>query len=84
MSLEHYGDFKGVRMMRKHLAWYTKGFRDGNNYRHELNTLTDADEVRELTRCFYDLRIKEGDVGRNPHLHASDSLDNNQSAHFAA
>lgn len=68
MSVEHYGALKGVRHMRKHLAWYTKGFRNGNEFRRKVNSMSDAAEVRSLVEAFYDECIKNQEVGLNPHL----------------
>lgn len=68
MSVEHYGDLKGVRHMRKHLAWYTKGFKYGNEYRRQVNSMTDATEVRALTVEFFEQCLKDGEVVANPHL----------------
>jgi tRNA-dihydrouridine synthase len=41
---------KAVREFRKHLAWYTKGLRDGRRLREELflvDTLQDMEEILE-------------------------------------
>lgn len=69
LAMEHYGKLRGVRMMRKHLAWYTKGFRNGGAFRNMVNTMADAGRVREQTARFYDECLKNGEVGRNPHLY---------------
>ncbi len=37
-----YGEFTGVRMARKHIAWYTKGLRDGAAFRRRINTVGEA------------------------------------------
>lgn len=68
ISMDLYGEKRGVRLMRKHMAWYTKGFHNGNQYRQVLNTLETADEVRNLTEEFYNGLVRDGAVGVNPHL----------------
>ena len=34
-----YGDIGGVRMARKHIAWYTRGLADSASFRHAMNQL---------------------------------------------
>lgn len=44
----HGDEGKGCRDIRKHIAWYTKGFRVGGEMRHQLglvNTLSDLDRL---------------------------------------
>ncbi|GAA1167968.1 tRNA dihydrouridine synthase DusB [Ornithinimicrobium humiphilum] len=44
----HSDEGKGCRDIRKHIAWYTKGFRVGGEMRHQLglvNTLADLDRL---------------------------------------
>lgn len=35
--LQHHGTQTGVKMARKHLSWYTRGLRDSNQFRVEIN-----------------------------------------------
>jgi tRNA-dihydrouridine synthase B len=37
-----YGEYTGVRMARKHIAWYSKGQRDGNVFRQQVNQVESA------------------------------------------
>jgi tRNA-dihydrouridine synthase B len=47
------GENTGVREMRKHLCWYTRGLRGGAEFRTAANALLTADEVvRLLDRYF--------------------------------
>jgi tRNA-dihydrouridine synthase B len=85
LAMDMYGTDRGVRLMRKHLAWYTKGFPGGNDYRQQVNTLTDADAVRDLTDRHYRQWIADGAVPVNPHLiegvkNASAVLDDAEAA----
>ncbi|WP_148136403.1 tRNA dihydrouridine synthase DusB [Candidatus Formimonas warabiya] len=42
------GETKGVRQMRKHLAWYIKGLREAARVRAEINTLARHEEIDRL------------------------------------
>jgi tRNA-dihydrouridine synthase B len=44
------GKFSGVRQMRKHYGWYTKGFPEGARLRGSLVTLESLGEVEETFR----------------------------------
>ena len=33
---QFYGDYSGVRVARKHIAWYTRGLRDSNQFRRDV------------------------------------------------
>jgi tRNA-dihydrouridine synthase B len=37
-----YGEYTGVRMARKHIAWYSKRQRDGNRFRSHINKIESA------------------------------------------
>jgi tRNA-dihydrouridine synthase B len=52
--LVHYGAETGVRMARKHVAWYSKGLPGSAEFRSAVNQLADADRVRMLIRRFYE------------------------------
>jgi tRNA-dihydrouridine synthase B len=51
--LGHYGSETGMRMARKHVAWYSKGLPGSAEFRSEVNRLTDPGLVRALIRRFY-------------------------------
>ncbi|MBR9970547.1 tRNA dihydrouridine synthase DusB [Magnetospirillum sulfuroxidans] len=51
--LSHYGLETGVRMARKHVAWYSKGLHGSAEFRAHVNKMVDADPVREAIRAFY-------------------------------
>ncbi|PCJ29387.1 MAG: tRNA dihydrouridine synthase DusB [Gammaproteobacteria bacterium] len=50
---EFYGDYTGVRMARKHIAWYSKGFRNGNPFRQHMNTLELPQQQLDYTEQFF-------------------------------
>jgi nifR3 family TIM-barrel protein len=45
---EHMGADKGIRDMRKHIAWYLKGFPVGSDLRRRLGLVGSLDELDEL------------------------------------
>lgn len=51
--LSHYGAETGVRMARKHIAWYSKGLHGSADFRSHVNHLADAAEVRQAITAFY-------------------------------
>jgi tRNA-dihydrouridine synthase B len=46
--LVHYGTQQGVRIARKHLAWYTHGLKDAAAFRQAVNREADPARVRRL------------------------------------
>jgi len=50
----HYGAETGVRMARKHVAWYSKGLPASAEFRAGINQMGDAAAVREEILRFYD------------------------------
>ncbi|HTH97595.1 MAG TPA: tRNA dihydrouridine synthase DusB [Stellaceae bacterium] len=51
--LVHYGEETGIRMARKHIAWYSRGLADSAEFRATINQQGDAARVRELIHSFY-------------------------------
>ncbi|MBC7907859.1 MAG: tRNA dihydrouridine synthase DusB [Rhodospirillaceae bacterium] len=51
--LSHYGAETGVRMARKHVAWYSKGLHGSADFRSQVNQMSDAAKVREAILAFY-------------------------------
>jgi tRNA-dihydrouridine synthase B len=52
--MTHYGPETGVRMARKHVAWYSKGLPASAEFRAGINQMGDAAAVREQILRFYD------------------------------
>ncbi len=50
---DFYGEYSGVRMARKHISWYSKGLRDGNAFRQQMNQLEYAKEQLAHTEAFF-------------------------------
>jgi tRNA-dihydrouridine synthase B len=51
--LRHYGREPGVRLARKHIAWYSRGLPKSAEFRAEINRIPDADAVRDRIVSFY-------------------------------
>jgi tRNA-dihydrouridine synthase B len=48
-----YGEYTGVRMARKHIAWYSKHQRDGNRFRQRINQTETAAEQLKYVRHYF-------------------------------
>jgi tRNA-dihydrouridine synthase B len=53
--LTHYGERTGLLLARKHLGWYSK---DSAEFRVAINQSETAEEVRTLTKTFYNKRLE--------------------------
>jgi tRNA-dihydrouridine synthase B len=60
--LEHFGRDAGLRLARKHVAWYSRGLPGSAEFRASVMRLVDADAVIELIHRFYTPLIDLGVV----------------------
>lgn len=44
------GEQVAVREIRKHAGWYTRGMRGAARVRRQVNTITDAEQMRQVFR----------------------------------
>ncbi|WKW51911.1 tRNA dihydrouridine synthase DusB [Rhodomicrobium lacus] len=51
--LGYYGERAGVRIARKHLAWYGEGLPGAEDFRRDVNGAEEAADVRALIRAFW-------------------------------
>ncbi|WP_380877041.1 putative tRNA-dihydrouridine synthase [Sphingomonas sp. DBB INV C78] len=51
--LDHYGEFTGVNMARKHIGWYTKGLPGSAEFRNRVNQEPEAATVLAMLEEFY-------------------------------
>jgi len=62
---------RGMRDMRKHMAWYLKGFRVAREIRHDLGMVSSLDEMRTLLNMLedqpYPVEVGEKPRGRTSH-----------------
>jgi tRNA-dihydrouridine synthase B len=49
-----YGEYTGVRVARKHIAWYSKGQRDGNAFRQQINQVESAEAQLARVHAFFE------------------------------
>lgn len=50
---DFYGEYTGVRMARKHLAWYSKSQRNGAEFRRQVTRVDNPEEQLRLTNAFF-------------------------------
>ncbi len=48
-----YGEYTGVRMARKHIAWYSKGLRNASEFRKRVMQSASAIEQQELIDAYF-------------------------------
>lgn len=48
LQIEFKGDYLGIREMRKHVAWYTKGLKGSAKLRDEINQVESYEELEQL------------------------------------
>jgi tRNA-dihydrouridine synthase B len=58
--LGHHGRETGVRLARKHVAWYSKGLPGSAEFRVQVNRCETAEAVTELVHAFYDPLVERG------------------------
>ena len=58
----HFGEDAGVRLARKHIAWYSRGLRGSAEFRATINRLPDSGGVLAQVDRFYDPLIEAGEV----------------------
>jgi tRNA-dihydrouridine synthase B len=61
----HFGEGPGVRLARKHLAWYSHGLHGSAAFRAQMNRLNDSAAVIALIDAFYDPLIEAGFIRRD-------------------
>lgn len=52
--LDIYGHDNGVRVARKHLGWYSGGLFGSTEFRHAMNQMPNAADVKDHVRRFYE------------------------------
>lgn len=51
LQIEFKGEYLGIREMRKHVAWYTKGMPGSAKLRDAINKVESYEELEELLQC---------------------------------
>jgi tRNA-dihydrouridine synthase B len=55
LSIQVFGERRGVPKMRKHIAWYVKGIENAAAFRHRFMGLTRAEQAREAIVEYFSL-----------------------------
>ncbi len=58
--LSHHGSQTGVRLARKHVAWYSKGLPGSAEFRSQVNRVDTPAAVEALIRDFYQPLLDKG------------------------
>jgi tRNA-dihydrouridine synthase B len=66
MMLSHFGHDAGLRLARKHVAWYSRGLPGSAEFRAEVMRLASAASVIDLIAAFYDRHVARGTVRMLP------------------
>lgn len=48
LQLQYKGDYTGIREMRKHVAWYTKGLHNAARLRDDINNVESYEELEKI------------------------------------
>lgn len=48
LQLQYKGDYTGIREMRKHVAWYTKGLHNAARLRDDINSIESYEELEKI------------------------------------
>jgi len=71
--LAHHGRNPGLRLARKHLAWYSKGLPGSADFRATVNRLDEVEAVLDLLHRFYTPLIERGVARERPVREAADA-----------
>jgi tRNA-dihydrouridine synthase B len=64
--LSHFGRDAGMRLARKHVAWYSRGLIGSAEFRAHIMRLIDADQVIDAINRFFDPLIEAGHTRPSP------------------
>lgn len=62
-----YGPDAGAKIARKHIGWYTKGFRNSTDFRSSINQILCPKAIEDKLTIFYDGLIQDGCVAEMQH-----------------
>lgn len=55
LEIEEKGEYTGIREMRKHIAWYTKGMANSSIIRDNINRIEKKEELIEALQEYFNL-----------------------------
>jgi tRNA-dihydrouridine synthase B len=82
--LSHHGTTTGLRLARKHVAWYSKGLPGSAEFRARVNTLEDAPAVEALIESFYRPLLDQGLEAARAGFHARGLAKADEAGRLAA
>jgi tRNA-dihydrouridine synthase B len=82
--LSHHGTTTGLRLARKHVAWYSKGLPGSAEFRARVNTLEDAPAVEALIEGFYRPLLDQGLEAARAAFHARGLPKGDEAGRLAA
>ncbi|MDB1135374.1 tRNA dihydrouridine synthase DusB [Candidatus Anaplasma sp. TIGMIC] len=53
LTLDYYGESLGVKILRKHLSWYSSAHTDSSYFRAQINTMSDPIAVKDKLMEFF-------------------------------
>ena len=59
---DFYGEYTGVRVARKHIAWYSKGQPDGAEFRRRINRVESSEAQLAMTHAFFDTLAADSEL----------------------
>ena len=57
---DFYGEYQGVRIARKHIAWYSRQHQDGAEFRRIINKSETAEAQQRHIRQFFEQQLQRG------------------------
>jgi tRNA-dihydrouridine synthase B len=57
--LDHYGDFAGISIARKHIGWYCQDMDGSDQLRSAINSMNNADDVKNELKNFFSTLINK-------------------------
>ncbi|MEW8050315.1 MAG: tRNA dihydrouridine synthase DusB [Candidatus Thiodiazotropha sp.] len=59
---DFYGEYLGIRIARKHIAWYSKGRPGGAVFRNKINHTESAEQQQQAIRYYFDCLQNNGEL----------------------
>lgn len=54
LSCKFKGEKTAMKEMRKHIAWYLKGFKNSNEIKNSINRMEDKEEIKKLLKTYFE------------------------------
>ena len=73
---EFYGEYSGCRILRKHIAWYTKGLRSSNEFRQNMYKVETTVEQFKVVEDYFNHLLIHGEIMSDVQVEAINLLEN--------